>query len=628
MSEPSRRLPVGAEVQPSGGVHVRVWAPDRRRVAVLLDDGRTVELAREDGGYFAGHVADAGPGTRYRFRLDDDPTPYPDPASRFQPDGPHNPSEVIDPAAFRWTDADWRGVALEDAVLYEMHVGTFAPAGTFASAAEKLPHLKDLGVTLVEVMPVAEFPGRFGWGYDGVHWFAPTRLYGRPNDFRAFVDRAHALGIGVILDVVYNHFGPDGNYHGCFAKGYFTDRYHTDWGSAIHYDGEGSGPVRELVCANVAYWIDEYHLDGLRLDATQNVYDSSPSHILADLGAVARKAAGGRTIVLVAENEPQEVKIVRPRDRGGYGLDALWNDDYHHTALVVLNGRHEAYYTDYRGTPQEFVSAAKYGYLYQGQYYAWQKQRRGTSSRGVPCAAFVNFLENHDQVANFGLGWRVNQLASPGRLRTLTALTLLMPGTPMLFQGQEWATSKPFLYFADHKPELAKLVWAGRNRFMAQFESVATADMQAALPDPADADTFARCRLDWSEAATNAHWLALHRDLLRLRREVPALRPACQADVDGAVLGSAAFVLRYFAADGDDRLLIVNLGSDLKLSPAPEPLLAPPEGMAWVVQWSSERPTYGGCGTPPVERPEGWSILGESAVLLKPGPDPAGDVVI
>lgn len=626
MTEPSRRLPVGAEVQPTGGVHVRVWAPARKRVAVQIEGGPTVALANADG-YFAGLIADAGPGTRYRFRLDDDPTLYPDPASRFQPDGPHNASEVIDPAAFRWADADWCGVSLRDAVMYEMHVGTFTPEGTFAAAAEKLPHLADLGVTLIEVMPVAEFPGKFGWGYDGVHWFAPARLYGRPDDVRRFVDRAHALGIGVILDVVYNHFGPDGNYHGVFAADYFTDKYTTDWGAAIHYDGAGSGPVRELVCANAAYWIDEFHLDGLRLDATQNVYDASRSHILADLGAAARRAAGDRTIIIVAENEPQEVKTVRPRDQGGYGLDALWNDDYHHTALVALLGRHEAYFTDYRGSPQEFVSAAKYGYLYQGQHYAWQKQRRGTSSRGVPCAAFVNFLENHDQVANYGFGWRVHQLTSPGRMRALTALTLLLPGTPMLFQGQEWASSKPFLYFADHKPELAKLVWAGRNKFLAQFASVSRPEMQELLPDPAAPDTFARCRLDWSEAERHADWLALHRDLLRLRREEPALRPTRQTDVDGTVLSPRAFALRYFAANGDDRLLLINLGNDLLLSPAPDPLLAPPEGTAWHVLWSSERPRYGGCGTPPVERADGWSILGESAVVLKPGPDPTDDVV-
>jgi maltooligosyltrehalose trehalohydrolase len=263
-----------------------------------------------------------------------------------------------------------------------------------------------VGVTVLEVMPVAEFPGRFGWGYDGVDWFAPTRLYGTPDDFRAFVDRAHALGLGVILDVVYNHLGPDGNFLGRFSPDYFTDRYTTDWGAAINYDGDNAGPVRDFVTANAAYWIDEFHLDGLRLDATQNIYDASDRHILADIGAAARRAAGRRSVILVNENEQQKTRLVRPVDQGGYGLDMLWNDDFHHSGMVALTGRREAYYTDYRGTPQEFVSMAKYGYLYQGQWYKWQQKRRGTPAFGLPPAAFVTFVQNHDQVANSARGVR------------------------------------------------------------------------------------------------------------------------------------------------------------------------------------------------------------------------------
>src|SRR5262245_39042859 len=366
-----RRWPLGAELLPGGGVHFRVWTPGRRKVTVVLESGpgspATMPLEPEPGGegHFSRRVESAAAGTRYRYRLDDGDYLYPDPASRFQPEGPHNASEVIDPAAYRWKNTDWSGVKLPGQVISEIHIGTFTPQGTWGAAAEKLPLLVDVGITCVEVMPVAEFPGRFGWGYDGVHPYAPTRIYGRPDDFRAFVDRAHALGLGVILDVVYNHLGPDGNYMGAFAPPFFTDRYTTDWGAAINYDGPDAGPVRAFVAANAGYWIAEYHLDGLRLDATQNVYDASDRNIPGDISAASRAAAGGRSVVLIAENEPQDVRLVRPIDQGGYGLDGLWNDDFHHSAHVALTGHAEAYYGDYRGTPQELVAATKHGYLYQ-----------------------------------------------------------------------------------------------------------------------------------------------------------------------------------------------------------------------------------------------------------------------
>jgi maltooligosyltrehalose trehalohydrolase len=627
-----RRLPVGADPWPGGGVHFRVWAPGRRQVAVVVEAGpgspATVPLEPEPGqeGYFSRRIDSAAAGTRYRFRLDDEDYLYPDPASRFQPEGPHKSSAVIDPVAYRWKKTDWPGVKLPGQVFSEIHIGTFTPEGTWAAAAEKLPLLADVGITCVEVMPVADFPGRFGWGYDGVHFYAPTRLYGRPDDFRAFVDRAHELGLGVVLDVVYNHLGPDGNYLGAFAQQFFTDRYTTDWGAAINYDGPDAGPVRAFVAANAAHWIAEYQLDGLRLDATQNVYDASVRHILAEIGTACRAAAGGRSVVLIAENEPQEVKLVRPIDQGGYGLDGLWNDDYHHTAHVALTGHAEAYFTDYHGTPQEFVSAAKHGFLYQGQRYEWQKKRRGTSTAGVPPAAFVTYLENHDQVANSARGLRSHQLAHPGRYRALTALTLLGPATPLVFQGAEFASSKPFLFFADHNKELAPLVRKGRAAFLAQFPSIARPEVQATLPDPADPETFRQCVLDWSERQKNAWSVEMFRDLLRLRREDPAFRAQRPGGVDGAVLGPSAFALRYFHDDGD-RLLVVNIGPDLVLRPAPEPLLAPPDGGGWQVIWSSEDPRYGGAGTPAVEV-DGWRLPGESAVVLAPRAEPAAEYVV
>jgi maltooligosyltrehalose trehalohydrolase len=477
-----------------------------------------------------------------------------------------------------------------------------------------------MGITLLEVMPVADFPGSFGWGYDGVNQFAPTRLYGQPDDFRRFVDRAHALGLGVILDVVYNHFGPDGNYLKQFAEEYFTDRYANEWGDAINFDGPGAGPVREFFLTNGAYWIEEYHLDGLRLDATQQIFDAGEPHILAELGVKVRAAAAERPVYIVAENEPQETRLVRPIDRGGFGLDALWNDDFHHSALVAMKGHSEAYYTDYLGKPQEFISAAKWGFLFQGQRYSWQKKRRGAPAFDLAADNFVTFLENHDQVANAGRGARVRQLTSPGRFRAMTALLLLGPGTPMLFQGQEYGSTRPFCFFADHGPDLGKLFREGRAKFLAQFPSLAAIDILSLMPDPGARQTFELCRLNPDERWANKEVLALHRDLLKLRREDPAFRRQHRRGVDGAVLGPNAFVLRYFLEGNEDRLLLVNLGRDLPLPEAPEPLLAPPAGKSWVVRWASENWAYGGSGFAPPESSDGvWRIMGESAVVLIPG---------
>lgn len=609
-----RRLPVGAEVVP-GGIHLRVWAPLRERVTAVLGK-QEIELDREEGGYFSGLAEGARAGALYKYRLDGGEA-FPDPASRFQPEGPHGPSQVVDPSSFRWTDRGWRGLGPEGQVVYELHVGTFTREGTWEAAARELPELADLGITVIEVMPVAEFPGRFGWGYDGVNLFAPYHFYGEPDDFRRFVDRAHGVGIGVILDVVYNHLGPDGNYLKQFSETYFTDRYVNDWGEAINFE-DAAEPVRELFVANAGYWIDEYHLDGLRLDATQDVKDASREHVLAAIVRRAREAAGGRSIYTVAENEPQDTWLVRPPEEGGYGIDALWNDDFHHSTLVALTGRSEAYYTDYRGTPQEILSLVKHGFLYQGQRYSWQKQRRGTSALGLPAHAFVDFLQNHDQVANSARGERCHRLASPGQFRALTALLLLGPGTPMLFQGQEFCASTPFLYFADHNPELAAAVRKGRLEFLSQFPSLALPETQAGVPDPESPESFERCKLDFAERDRHTAAYSLHKDLLRLRREDPVFRSQGKGWLDGAVLAREAFVLRFFGENAGDRLLIVNLGADRHLEPVPEPLLAPLTGLRWEVLWSSEDPRYGGSGAPPPEDKEGcWRIAGQSATVLR-----------
>ncbi|HKC85329.1 MAG TPA: malto-oligosyltrehalose trehalohydrolase [Blastocatellia bacterium] len=626
-------LHIGANILPQGGTHFRVWAPRRQAVEVVIEGGaergsgsRTFELAPEGQGYFSGLGRSVGAGALYRFRLDGGDRLYPDPASRYQPEGPHGPSQVVDPKGFGWTDHDWRGVNLRGQVIYEMHIGTFTREGSWATAARELDELARLGITVVEVMPVADFPGKFGWGYDGVNLYAPTRLYGSPDDFRRFVDRAHAVGLGVILDVVYNHLGPDGNYLREFAQDYFTERYTTDWGAAINFGGENAGPVREYFIANAGYWIDEFHLDGLRLDATQNIYDLSDDHILAAVTRRARSSARGRSIIIVAENESQEAILVRPPEQGGYGIDALWNDDFHHSAMVAMTGRNEAYYTDYLGKPQEFISAVKYGYLYQGQWYRWQEWRRGTPSLKIPRTAFVNFIQNHDQVANSGRGERCHQLTGPGRYRAMTALTLLAHGTPMLFQGQEFAASSPFLFFADHNEKLAPLVRKGRAEFLAQFSSLATPEVQAILDDPGDERTFKRSKLDLSERERHSAIYEMHRDLLRLRRE-DAVFGGAAGGVDGAVLGDEAFVLRFFGEQDDDRLLLVNLGLDLNLNPAPEPLLAPPDGKEWRVLWSSEDPRYGGMGAPPPDSEERWFLPGCAAIALGPAPTPEDKIL-
>jgi maltooligosyltrehalose trehalohydrolase len=612
----SRRFPIGAELQP-GGVHFRVWAPRRVKVAVAFESGPEVQLRRETGGYFSGLAPGAAAGARYRFRLDGGEC-FPDPVSRFQPEGPHGPSQVVDPSTFPWTDAGWPGAGLEGQIIYEMHIGTFTQEGTWEAARREISELAAAGITVLEIMPVADFPGRFGWGYDGVGLFAPVAIYGAPDDFRRFVDDAHRAGLGVILDVVYNHVGPDGNYLKQFSDDYFTGRYENEWGEAINYDGKNSAPVREWVVANAAYWAKEYHLDGLRLDATQQIFDASAENIMTALAKAMRAAAGGRKVIVVAENESQHTRLARPAGSGGYELDALWNDDFHHAARVAVTGRNEAYYTDYGGTPQELISAIKYGYLYQGQRYKWQARRRGSPSWGLAPAQFVNYIENHDQIANSGRGERVQQLTSPGRYRAVTALLLLAPGTPLLFQGQEFASSSPFHFFADHNAELRELVKEGRIQFLSQFPSLGRPEARACHTDPGDEAVFRRCKLDFEERRLHAGLYDMHKDLLRLRRDDPIFRAQKPRGVDGAVLSAEAFVLRFFGEAGDDRLLLVNLGRDLHLDPAPEPLLAPPENKLWELLWSSEDPRYGGCGVPDPDGPDNWRIPGHVALAMRP----------
>src|SRR5882757_2640020 len=562
MSQAKRRYPIGAELIGENQTHFRVWAPKVREVNVVFEDAAEAKpkfcsLTAEPGGYFSG-AASADPGTRYRFRINGTENFYPDPASRFQPDGPHGSSCIVDPTKFAWGDADWLGLKLKGQIFCEMHIGTFTREGTWRAAAEQLPELARIGITVIEIMPVAEFPGKFSWGYDGVDLFAPSHLYGTPDDLRAFVDRAHSLGLGVILDVVYNHFGPDGNYLGVYSDDYLIRGKGHGWGDSINFDGPNSGPVREFFITNGRYWIEEFHLDGFRFDATQSIHDKSPEFIVGAIGRAAREAAGKRSILLFAENERQEAKLIRTREQGGDDLDGVWNDDWHHAAVVALTGRNEAYYSDYRGCPQEFISAAKYGYLYQGQPYSWQEAPRGYPSLDLKPEAFVSFLENHDQVSNSATGDRLRLQTSPGRYRAMTALLLLGPWTPLLFQGEEFGASTPFLYFSEvGDQKLREAVKKGRFEFLAQFPSAASAEVTLAVPY--EIETFRRCKLDWSEREKNRAFSNLHRDLIKLRHEDSRLCQQSKERIDGAVLRSESFVLRYFDEVIDDRLLIVNL---------------------------------------------------------------------
>lgn len=625
MTNEGRRLPIGAERVRRGeedGVCFRCWAPDWDVVTLVLEgDGeraRAIPMRREERGYASVFVPGVGPGARYRYRLGD--ALHADPASRFQPDGPFGPSEVIDPSTFVWTDDGFVGRAADEHVLYELHIGTFTHEGTFAAATARLPYLRALGITTIELMPLGDFGGSRGWGYDGVNLFAPYRCYGRPDELRAFVDAAHALSLSVILDVVYNHLGPAGNSLFVFADQYRARRPGNEWGDALNFDGPGSEAVRELFIANSTYWIDEFHFDGLRLDATQAIVDSSTEHVIAVIARAARSAGGTRPIFLTAENEPQTIRHVASPARDGFGLDAMWNDDFHHSARVAFTGAIDGYLHDYRGTPQELLSAMKRGFLYQGQMYPWQRNPRGTPSLHVGPQRFVHFLTNHDQEANLALGARLVTQGSAARLRALTAMLLLGPSLPMLFQGQETGTERPWYFFVDHDETLNAAVRQGRERFVTQFARFTRGVVEARLPAPGDPTTFAACKLEDAERDLESPWVRLHRDLLALRSADDVFRLRGEVMLDGAVLNEHAFVLRWIASDhARDHVLLVNLGAALHLESCAEPLLAPPHAeTVWELAWSSEDAAYGGYGAydQPLSR-AGVRLAAESATLLR-----------
>jgi maltooligosyltrehalose trehalohydrolase len=604
---------LGAHVE-NGGARFRIWAPRLTSLKLGIAGRGDLEMGAEPDGYFSLWVEGAKTGDRYGFLLDEGFTP--DPVSRFQPEGPAGPSMIVDPAAFRWSDNRWPGAPPRHRqVVYEMHIGTFTQAGTWASAIERLPALAALGVTTLEVMPVAEFAGRFGWGYDGVFLFAPFHMYGTPDDARTFVDEAHRLGLAVILDVVYNHLGPVGNVLTRFSDWYFAE-HETEWGRGFNVDADHSAPVRAFMRANVEHWVREYHVDGLRFDATQAIPDRSPEHIVNELTRHARQAALPRRLFVVGENESQNVAFLKADDQAQGGIDALWNEDWHHAAVVSLAGNRQAYFTDYEGSAREFASMAVRNFLYQGQWYSWQKQPRGSRSSEFPGSAFVSFLENHDQVANTGHGQRLYQTVNQAHWRALVALLLLGPSIPMLFQGQECASASPFFYFADHQGELARLVREGRLEFLSQFPSLRDPGIREIVPDPADSATFCACKIDWKPSPAAEMARRLHGDLLVRRRSdavlaevgTTAVKVASSTPAEGVVL------VRYSSAAGE-RLVLVNLEREVRLR-MNDPLLAPPPTQTWDVAWCSEGAEYGGTGFRRLVEDGRWLLQAHCAWLL------------
>jgi maltooligosyltrehalose trehalohydrolase len=608
-----RRYPVGAELVSADEISLRVWSPGRDDVRAIVD-GTTTHLAAERNGYLSA-VVPGHAGSRYGFLLGGDDRVYPDPVSRWLPDGPEGLSAVPDLGSFTWRDNSWPGVALKGQVLYELHVGTCTRLGTWRAAEALLPRLAQVGVTVIQMMPVAESAGEFGWGYDGVQWFAPWHTYGDPADLQRFVDVAHANGLGVILDVVYNHLGPSGNFLGQFDPRWKSTRHESEWGETPNFDDAGSEGIRSIVTSNVAYWVREFHVDGFRLDAAQQIFDDSSDHILAAIVRTARSTAEPRRLIVIAEHEGQDARLVREPAQGGYGLDGIFNEDFHHSCRVALTGIREAYFSDYRGTTREWLALATRGFLFQGQYYPWQSNPRGVPALDRPPEQFVCFLENHDQGANSAEGRRLIELTSEAWWRAMSTLLLLGPWTPLLFQGQESGASTPFRYVADHAPELQEAVARGRRQFLAQFPRSSSQPLSEPGSASIGREVFEACRMPDGHPRQE-HCRRLYSDLLTLRRSDPSLGQHATR-LDGATAGDRVLILRFFGtAPHLDRLLVLNLDADVDLAALPEPLVAPPHGEQWHATFCSQDRQYGGTGRALVDSPERLMATGHAATVF------------
>jgi len=598
---------LGAWVEPGQGVRWRVWAPGHQKVDVVLfgQDGQPgdgLPLIDEGRGFFSTTLASGGAGVRYKLRVDGG-DPFPDPWSRSQPEGVHGPSEVVVPD-FAWTDAGWKGVDPEAQVIYEVHVGTATPEGTFEALIPRLRSFKELGVTTLELLPLASFPGARNWGYDGVDLFAPQATYGGPQGLRRLVDAAHAEGLAVLIDAVYNHFGPDGNYLSCYSPHYFTNRHHTPWGDAVNYDGQGSEVVRQLVLTNVEMWIRDYHADGLRLDAAHAIVDEGTPHLLTEIVERARAAAPGRRVVVIAEDDRNDTRLVRSPAQGGLGLDGVWADDFHHQMRRAFAGDNEGYYADYTGSMEDLARTLRQGWFYEGQVSQVHGHARGTPAKDAEPWCFVHCIQNHDQVGNRAHGERLGADVSPAAFRAMSTLFLLAPYTPLLFMGQEWNASTPFIYFTDHNAELGRLVTEGRRKEFAGFKRFAGSE----VPDPQAVETFTRSKLDWSEAERPEHAgvRALYRELLRLRATDPSLRERRRDHFDARPLGKDAVVLERRGPSGALHVILNVRGSLEHRLPAG----------AELVLWS-EAPRFGG---PSQEEPLRSGVLrleGPAAAVVR-----------
>ena len=562
-------LPFGAELVPNG-VRFRLWAPRAGSVALQLSDA-VLPMRSEPEGWFALTTDRAGPGARYRYLVDGHA--YPDPASRSQPEGVHHASEVVDPAAYLWTACEWRGRAWEEIVLYELHLGTFSETGDFAGAIRHLDHVRELGTTAVELMPIAEFPGARGWGYDGTYLYAPSFRYGRPEDLKRLVEAGHARGLAVFLDVVYNHFGPEGNYLSVIAPDFFTERHHTPWGAALDFDGPRSRPVRDFMIHNALYWLEEYGFDGLRLDAVHAIHDDSEPDILTELAQTVRREITDREIHLVLENDRSQARyLTRSAGRAG-GFTAQWNDDLHHALHVLITGEDVGFYADYAAEPAIHLGRAlAEGFAYQGEPSPYRGGRpRGEPSAALPTTAFVSFLQNHDAVGNQPFGTRLSTRAADPALHAGIAIVLLSPQIPLLFMGEEWGSARSFLFFCDFERGLADAVREGRRREFAHFPEFRNAAERQKIPDPTLPSTFEESKLDWPEPTrqTHAGWLARYRRLMAIRQHeiVPRLRGMGEFAGHYRVLGAKRVIVEWQLGDGSQLRLIANF--------AAEPIAAP-----------------------------------------------------
>ena len=545
------------------GAHFRLWAPSQQRVSLVVDECDPVPMYRSNEGWHDLFVPKARAGSRYKFRLEDG-LEVPDPASRFQPEDVHGPSELIDPHSYQWRDDAWTGRPWEESVIYELHLGTFTQEGTFRSAIDRLDYLADLGISAVEIMPIADFAGSRNWGYDGVLLFAPDSSYGRPDDLKALIDEAHARKLMVFLDVVYNHFGPDGNYLPAYSP-IFTEHHKTPWGAAVNYDSDGSDLVREFVIQNAVYWISEFHLDGLRLDAVHAIKDDREIHILDELASRVRNAGHQREVHLVLENEENEAA---PLERfGGKPLyyTAQWNDDVHHALHVAATNESSGYYVDYAGRTDRLGRALAEGFAFQGEMMTCRGSPRGEPSGHLPPTAFVSFIQNHDQVGNRAFGERLTSFAPAEAVRAIISIYLLLPQIPMLFMGEEFGASQPFPFFAHFEPQLAEAVRQGRRAEFAKFPEFQDPQKREMIPDPTSAETFHSAKLNWAEPKEGCHveWASLYRELLQIRHceIIPRLKGITGGSGSYEIPAEGAVSVRWRLGDGSQLHLVANLNS-------------------------------------------------------------------